>query len=60
MEDPLPANIEGEKRVVHSVEHRVNWGYVAAAVVALVVLLKVAPALADRNDSAGSEESEEW
>lgn len=46
MEDPLPENIAGEKRVVHTVEHRVNWGYVALAVVALVLLVKVAPAVA--------------
>lgn len=60
MEDPLPGNIDGEKRVIHSVEHQVNWGYVAAAVVALVVLMKVGPALASRADSADSEASEEW
>jgi len=38
MEDPLPENIDGQKRVVHTVEHRVNWGYVAAAVAVLVVV----------------------
>ena len=39
MEDPLPENIEGQKRVVHTVEHRVNWGYVAAAIAVLAVLV---------------------
>lgn len=45
MEDPMPENIAGEKRVVHRVEHQVNWGYVALAVVALLVLSKVGPSL---------------
>jgi hypothetical protein len=30
-------NIDGSKQVVHKVEHRVNWGYVAAGIGALVV-----------------------
>lgn len=45
MNDPTPENITGEKRVVHSVEHRVNWGYVAVAIVGLVVIVKIGPAL---------------
>jgi len=43
MEDPLPANIAGEKRVAHTVEHRINWGYVALAAAAIVVLLYLRP-----------------
>jgi len=39
--DPAPANISGEKRVTHSVEHRINWGYVAVAVAVLVVVAVV-------------------
>lgn len=27
MQDPLAENITGEKRIVHTVEHRINWGY---------------------------------
>lgn len=42
MDDPLPENIDGTKRVVHSVEHSINWGYVAAAVTVLVVVAIVA------------------
>ena len=41
MNDPAPANISGEKRVTHSVEHRINWGYVAASVVALIALWRL-------------------
>ena len=37
MEDPLPENIEGSKRVTHSVNHHINWGYVAVGVGLLVV-----------------------
>lgn len=46
MNDPTPENISGEKRVVHSVEHQINWGYVALAVVGLAVVVKIGPALA--------------
>ena len=44
--DPAPENITGEKQVVHSVEHSINWGYVALAVVGLAVVVKIGPALA--------------
>ena len=42
----MPENISGEKRVVHSVEHSINWGYVALAIVGLAVIVKIGPALA--------------
>jgi len=32
MDDPKPENVVGQKRVVHKVEHRIDWGYVAAGV----------------------------
>jgi len=32
MDDPKPENVVGQKRVVHKVEHRIHWGYVAAGV----------------------------
>jgi len=51
--DPTPENISGEKRVVHSVEHSINWGYVALAIVGLAVVVKIGPALAR---SSGSED----
>lgn len=41
MNDPSPENITGQKRVTHSVEHRINWGYVAASVAALIVLWRL-------------------
>jgi hypothetical protein len=44
--DPAPENISGEKQVVHSVEHKINWGYVALAIVGLAVIVKIGPALA--------------
>lgn len=37
MQDPKPENIAGQKRVIHRVEHKVDWGYVAAGVGALAV-----------------------
>ena len=45
MNDPTPENITGEKRVVHSVEHSIDWGHVAAAIAVLVVVVKIGPAL---------------
>ena len=44
MQDPKPENIAGSKQVLHKVEHRVDWGYVALGIGALgvaYVLLKV-------------------
>jgi len=38
VQDPEPSNIRGQKRVVHSVEHQVNWGYVAIAVAVIAVV----------------------
>lgn len=38
MDDPLPANIEGQKRVVHKVEHEIQWGYIAVGVGLLAVV----------------------
>lgn len=29
MQDPKPENIEGSKRITHTVEHKVDWGHVA-------------------------------
>lgn len=55
MNDPTPENISGEKRVVHSVEHSINWGYVALAIVGLAVVVKIGPALA-RSSSRDEEE----
>lgn len=56
MNDPTPENISGEKRVVHSVEHSINWGYVALAIVGLAVVVKIGPALA-RSSSRDEEET---
>ena len=57
MEDPLPENIDGTKRVVHSVEHSVNWGHVALAVAGLALIVTIAPALS-RSSSRDEEEPE--
>jgi hypothetical protein len=40
MADPVPENISGEKSVAysHEIHHRVNWGYVALGVAAILVL----------------------
>ena len=54
--DPVPENITGEKQVVHSVEHSINWGYVALAIVGLAVVVKIGPALA-RSSSRDEEET---
>jgi hypothetical protein len=55
MEDPLPENIDGSKRVTHSVNHHVNWSYVALGVAAIVVITKVASIL----ESSTSDDEEE-
>jgi type VI protein secretion system component VasF len=39
MDDPLPENIEGTKRVTHRVEHSVNWGHVMLGAAAVMVVL---------------------
>lgn len=43
MEDPLPKNIEGSKRVAHTVEHKVDWGYVAIGLAVIVLAVKFGP-----------------
>jgi hypothetical protein len=60
MEDPLPENIEGSKRVVHSIEHSVNWSHVAVALVVLYLLVAVGPSLLDRAGSETVEDEEQW
>lgn len=57
MNDPLPENIAGEKRVTHSVEHSINWGHVAlgVAVLALVLYLN---SLGSRRSSEETEDGE--
>jgi len=37
MQDPKPENIRGAKTVSHSVNHRVDWGYVVGGVGLLVL-----------------------
>lgn len=39
MQDPLPENVEGSKRVAHTVEHHINWSHVALGVAVIVVVL---------------------
>jgi hypothetical protein len=39
MQDPKPENIEGAKQVAHTVNHEINWGYVALGVAAVVIVL---------------------
>jgi hypothetical protein len=50
MNDPHPANIQGQKRVVHKVEHRINWGYVAAGVGLFVLAWVVSGMLQSSSD----------
>lgn len=38
MKDPIPENITGEKRVVHTVSHEVNWGYLAVGTAGLLLV----------------------
>lgn len=53
MQDPKPENIAGSKQVVHKVEHRIDWGYVALGVGGLAVAYVLY-----RLMSAGSESEE--
>ena len=50
MRDPNPSNITGEKVQRHVFKHSINWGYVAIAVAAVVVALKL---LSDASDDEG-------
>ena len=45
--EPLPKNIDGEKRVVHRVEHEIQWAYVAGAAAVIVVGLVLFDPLGD-------------
>ena len=64
MEDPLPSNITGEKRVVHTVEHRINWGYalLGAAGIAALWLIFGGDGGADASDVSDAvvDEAQEW
>lgn len=37
--EPAPENVTGQKRVTHSVEHRINWGYMAIGLGLVMVVL---------------------
>lgn len=43
MKDPLPENIEGAKRVTHSVNHQINWGYALVGLAVILVVLAYGP-----------------
>lgn len=61
MRDPQPENIAGAKTQKHVIKHQINWSHVAVAVVALVVIWKVAPVFAsddeekDQGEAFGTE-----
>lgn len=60
MEDPKPENIVGEKRAVHRVEHRIDWGYLTLGLGALAVgyvlyRLFVQTGDSDQNDEQGGD-----
>lgn len=38
MQDPVPENIQGSKMETHEFVHRIDWGYVAVSVAALMSL----------------------
>lgn len=39
--EPLPENISGEKRVVHRIEHNVQWGHVVLGAAAILLIYVV-------------------
>lgn len=49
-----PENVSGEKIeqhvFEHSVEHSVNWSHVLLALVVVYALMKLGPALIEKND----------
>jgi uncharacterized oligopeptide transporter (OPT) family protein len=51
MRDPMPTNISGEKVQRHVFKHEINWGYVAVAVVVLIVAIRLVDA--DRENTEG-------
>lgn len=50
MQDPIQENIEGRKQVAHTVEHRINWGYVALGVAGIVAMWVVYQSITAGND----------
>jgi len=50
VQDPEAANITGQKRVVHSVEHTINWGYVAVSVAVIIAIWWVAKATSEEDE----------
>lgn len=54
MKDPAPENIAGRKTVAHSVNHEIQWGYVAVGV-GLVVVGLSAYTLLSGDDDDGQE-----
>ena len=50
VQDPEAANIRGEKRVVHTLEHSFNWGYIALSVAVIVVIWWVAKATSEEEE----------
>jgi len=50
MEDPLPENIEGSKRVVHKVNHEIHWGHALLGAAVIVLVLSFGPPLLGGSD----------
>lgn len=50
--EPKPENIEGTKRVVHKVEHGIEWHYVIAAVAVVAVAWAGYQVLTPKNKDA--------
>lgn len=62
MQDPTPENITGQKVQRHVFKHEIQWGYVALALVLVLVLWKVGPLLVDGSDDdeAGETNPSDW
>ena len=55
MQDPVPENISGQKVQRHVFKHEIQWGYVALALVLVLVVWKVGPLLVGGSDDEADE-----
>lgn len=60
MQDPHPANIEGNKIQKHVFTHEINWSHAAIAVAAIYATYKFGQWVSDSSGESEAEESDEF
>jgi len=56
MQDPIQENIEGSKQVVHTYEHRIDWGYVIVGIAVLILAYAILRVFSDTKEDESDEE----